>query len=53
MDSIGLKHIEIVATETFPKGYFAVLDGLDDSETQKRVLVKKYLEKAGETFNSM
>lgn len=48
MDSIGLKHIEIVATETFPKGYFTVLDGLDDSEIQKRILVKKYLEKAGE-----
>lgn len=48
MDSIGLKNVEIVATETFPKGYFAVLDGLDDSEIQKRVLVKKYLEKAGE-----
>ncbi len=48
MRALGLEHVEIVAAETFPEGYFKVLEGFDESEIQKRTLVKRYLEKAGE-----
>ena len=48
MRALGFEHVKIVAAETFPKGYFASLEGLDESEIQKRIVVKRYLEKAGE-----
>lgn len=52
MREIGLEQVEIVAPETFPNGYFAQFEELDESDIQKRTLVKKYLEKAGEKLIS-